>query len=96
VVTGTKGDLVCVAGRMGMGGCRACSISHRLRKGPTNEVVACWLEDRSPGVTLLVNNIPTVTALLTLPVRVVVTAGPRKEVLSVSGTVGAWGRCWDL
>lgn len=67
-----------------------------IKKGAKNETLACWLKDGSPGVTLLVNNIPTVTALLTLPVRVVVTAGPRKEVLSVSGTVGAWGRCWDL
>lgn len=59
-------------------------------------MLAFWLEDRSPGVTMLVNNIPTMTALLTLPVRVVFTAGWRKDVLSVSGTVGAWGRCQDL
>lgn len=31
---------------------------------------------------MLVSNIPTMTALLTLPVRVVFTAGWRKDVLS--------------
>lgn len=45
------------------------------------EMLAFGLKDRSPGVTMLVNNIPTVAALLTLPMGVVLSTGWRKEVL---------------
>lgn len=44
-------------------------------------MLAFRLKDRSPGVTMLVNNIPTVAALLTLPMRVVFSTGWKKEVL---------------
>lgn len=88
MVTGTKGDLICVASEAGMDGWRACSISCQLREGPTRAMLAFRLKDRSPGVTMLVNNIPTVAALLTLPVRAVFSTGWRKEVLGeVSGSL---------
>lgn len=54
------------------------SIKERANK---RQMLAFRLKDRSPGVTMLVNNIPTVAALLTLPMRVVFSTGWRKEVL---------------
>lgn len=49
---------------------------------------------------MLGNNIPTQAALLPLPVQAVFSAGERRVSLepglSVSGTVGAWGKCRGL
>lgn len=49
-----------------MDGWGACSASCHLRKGPTGEILAFRLKDRSPGVTMHINDIPTIAALLKL------------------------------